>query len=72
MNIHLYIYNNIENIEKIHQNLHHWIQKFGTKNKTRMKKSISNEALTQFGAEKIAFPPNPDIRTDGRTLVIIE
>ncbi len=41
-----------------------------------MKTSISSEALTQFGAEKIAFPPKPDIRTDirtvGRTLVIIE
>ncbi len=40
--------------------------------KTRMKTSISNEALTQFRAEKIAFPPKTDIRTDGRTLVIIE
>ncbi len=32
--------------------------------KTRMKTSISSEALNQFGAEKIAFPPKPDRRTD--------
>ncbi len=36
-----------------------------------MKTSISSEALTQFGAEKIASPPKPDghtdIRTDGQT-----
>ena len=29
-----------------------------------MKTSISSEALSQFGAEKIAFPQKPDIRTD--------
>ncbi len=29
-----------------------------------MKTSISSEAITQFGAEKIGFPPKPDIRTD--------
>ncbi len=38
---------------------------------TRMKTSISSEALTQFGAEEIAFLPKPDghmdIRTDGQT-----
>ncbi len=43
---------------------------------TRMKTSISSEALTQFGAEKFAFPTKPgghtDGRTDKRTLVIIE
>ncbi len=32
--------------------------------KTRMKTFISSEALTQFGAEKIAFLTNPDGRTD--------
>ncbi len=32
-----------------------------------MKTSISSEALTQFGVEKIAFAPKPDIRTDRRT-----
>ncbi len=32
-----------------------------------MKTSISSEALTQFGAEKIAFPPKCDGRTHGRT-----
>ncbi len=32
-----------------------------------MKTSISSEALTQFGAEKIAFRPKPDGRTDLRT-----
>ncbi len=33
-----------------------------------MKTSISSEALTQFVAEKIAFPPKPDgHRTDGQT-----
>ncbi len=32
-----------------------------------MKTSISNEALNQFGAEKIAFPPKPDGHTDGQT-----
>ncbi len=31
---------------------------------TRMKTSISSEALTQFGAEKIAFPQKPDRHTD--------
>ena len=37
-----------------------------------MKTSISSEALTQSGAEKIAFSPKPDGHTDGRTLVVIE
>ncbi len=32
-----------------------------------MKTFISSEALTQFGAEKIAFPPKPDGLTDKRT-----
>ncbi len=32
-----------------------------------MKISISSEALNQFGAEKIAFLPKPDLRTDGRS-----
>ncbi len=32
-----------------------------------MKTSKSSEALTQFGAENIAFPPKHDIRTDGHT-----
>jgi len=31
-----------------------------------MKTSISSEALTQFGAEKIVFPPKPDGLTYGR------
>ncbi len=31
-----------------------------------MKTSISREALTQFGAEKITFPPKCDGRTDIR------
>ncbi len=31
--------------------------------KTRMKTSISNEALFQSGAEKIMFPPKPDRQT---------
>ncbi len=35
-----------------------------TTRETRMKTSISSEALTQYGAEKIAFPQKPDIRTD--------
>ncbi len=40
---------------------------------TRMKTSISSEALSQFRAEKIAFLPNlADGRKYGRTLVIIE
>ena len=29
-----------------------------------MKTFISSEALSQLGAEKIAIPPKPDIRTD--------
>ncbi len=29
-----------------------------------METSISSKAITQFGAEKIAFPPKPDGRTD--------
>ncbi len=29
--------------------------------------SISSDALTQFGTEKIAFPPKPYRRTYGRT-----
>ncbi len=32
-----------------------------------MKTSISSEALSQFGAENIAFPPKPDGHTDGHT-----
>ncbi len=32
-----------------------------------MKTSISSKALSQFGAEKIMFPPKPDIQTDGHT-----
>ncbi len=32
-----------------------------------MKTSISSEALTQFGAEKITFPSKPDGHTDGLT-----
>ncbi len=32
-----------------------------------MKTSISSKALTQFGVEKIAFPPKPDGHTDGQT-----
>ncbi len=35
-----------------------------------MKTSISSEALTQFRAEKIAFPPKPDRRAHGRTDII--
>ena len=34
------------------------------RNKTRMKTSISSEALYQLGTEKITFPPKPDIQTD--------
>ncbi len=37
-----------------------------------MKTSISREALSQLGAETIAFPPIPDGHTDGQTLVFIE
>ena len=36
-----------------------------------MKTSISNEALSQLGAEKIAFPPKPDGQTDIRTDISI-
>ena len=32
--------------------------------KTRIKTSISSEALTQFGTEKIVFPLKPDRWTD--------
>ncbi len=32
-----------------------------------MKTSISSEALTPFGAEKIALSPKPDRRTYGQT-----
>ncbi len=31
--------------------------------KTRMK-TINSKALSQFGAEKIAFPPKPDKQTE--------
>ena len=41
-----------------------------------MKTSIGSEALSQLGAEKIAFPPKPNGQTDRhkdeRTLVFIE
>ncbi len=29
-------------------------------------------ALSYIGAEKITFPPKPDIQTDGETLAFIE
>ncbi len=32
-----------------------------------MKTTISSEALTHFGAAKIAFPKRPDGHTDGQT-----
>ncbi len=32
-----------------------------------MKTSISSEALSQSGAEKITFPPKPDGHTDRHT-----
>ena len=32
-----------------------------------MKTSISSEALSQSGAEKITFPPKPDGQTDRHT-----
>ena len=35
--------------------------------KTRMKTSTSSEALSQLGAEKIAFSPKPDGHLDGCT-----
>ncbi len=38
---------------------------------TSMKTSISSEALSQLGAEKIAFPPKSDGHTDGRTDISI-
>ncbi len=36
---------------------------------TRMKTSISSEAPSQSGAEKIAFPPEPDTQTYGQAYI---